>query len=202
MSTYHVNWILTEQEASAVENSANASCCDRNVVNRYCANCGKVVPFADSGKVRRNANGKNIHVFAIYKCPKDHTWNKRITEDPLTAAAEVQAERERELWCGRERGSWNSCPGDHPGADSQTASQPQPLSVNNLRVAGFSTIAIKILAAPAGMRLDQVLAQYLREISRSEWQRRIKEGSVLVNGNIVKVSFALRESVEVSIAIS
>ncbi|HCM19037.1 MAG TPA: hypothetical protein DHW84_12470 [Firmicutes bacterium] len=180
MSTYHVNWILTVQEPSVAENSANAACeNNRNVINRYCANCGKVVPFADSGKVRRNANGKNIHVFAIYKCPKDHTWNKRVTEESLAAAA------------GRED--------DCPAADPQTT--PRPLSVNELRGAGFSTIVIRILAAPAGIRLDQVLAQYLREISRSEWQRRIKEGSVLVNENIVKASFALRESVEVSIAL-
>jgi len=198
VSTYHVNWILTEQETQTDENSVNASCCDRNVVNRYCANCGKVVPFADSGKVRRNANGKNIHVFAIYKCPKDHTWNKRVAEDPLAVAAgAVGAQTER----GRsERGG--DRPSDLPGAESQTASQPQPLSVNDLRVAGFSAITIKIQAAPAGMRLDQLLAQYLHDISRSEWQRRIKEGSVLVNEKIVKASFTLRESVEISIAIT
>lgn len=177
VSTYHVNWILAEQEPSAAENTANAAY-SRNVINRYCANCGKVVSFVDSGKVRRNANGKNIHVFAIYKCPKDHTWNKRVTEEFLAAT-------ERD--------------GGRPKADSHT--EPRPLSMNELRCTGFSTIVIRILAAPTGMRLDQVLAQYLNEYSRSEWQRYIKEGRVLVNENIVKASFALRESVEVSIAL-
>ena len=45
---------------------------------RYCPGCGRVVPFRDSGKIRRNANGKTIHAFAIFKCPKDHTWNCRL----------------------------------------------------------------------------------------------------------------------------
>ena len=45
---------------------------------RYCHNCGSKVIFQDSLKRRQNANGKNIFYFAIYKCPKGHTWNKSI----------------------------------------------------------------------------------------------------------------------------
>jgi len=47
---------------------------------RYCHGCGKPVVFADSGKVRRNANGKDIYSFNIYKCPRDHTWNRRLEQ--------------------------------------------------------------------------------------------------------------------------
>jgi hypothetical protein len=44
-------------------------------VMRYCHNCGRKVIFRDSEKRRRNANGKTIYEYAIYKCEKDHTWN-------------------------------------------------------------------------------------------------------------------------------
>ena len=47
---------------------------------RYCHGCGKPVVFADSGKVRRNANGKDIYSFNIFKCPRDHTWNRRLEQ--------------------------------------------------------------------------------------------------------------------------
>jgi hypothetical protein len=226
VSTYHVSWVLTEQYASSAESLADTASSGRgsgrNVINRYCANCGKVVPFTDSGKVRRNANGKNIHIYAIYKCPKDHTWNKKIAEESAAAVAERERECERESECGHEHGHECEyenecerkyefgrkyecgCRHDHEDVriDADPPTAPQPLSLNDLRVAGFSTIAIRILAAPAEMRLDHLLAQYLRECSRSEWQRRIREGKVLVNQNIVKASFTLRESVEVLIAIN
>ncbi len=45
---------------------------------RYCSRCKTKVQFTDSGKIRQNANGKNIFVYAIYKCGKDHTWNKKM----------------------------------------------------------------------------------------------------------------------------
>ena len=46
-------------------------------IARYCPQCRKIVPFTDSFKRRRNNNGKNVHEFAIYKCEKDHTWNRK-----------------------------------------------------------------------------------------------------------------------------
>jgi hypothetical protein len=39
----------------------------------------------DSGKIRQNANGKNIYTYAIYKCGKDHTWNRKLTTLKVTA---------------------------------------------------------------------------------------------------------------------
>jgi hypothetical protein len=49
-----------------------------NSIMRYCHNCGKNVIFRDSKKRRRNANGKTIFEYAIYKCEKDHTWNMPV----------------------------------------------------------------------------------------------------------------------------
>ncbi len=43
----------------------------------------------------------------------------------------------------------------------------------------------------AGQRLDKLLANRWPEQSRSEWQKRIEAGSVLVNGQIVKAHYQL-----------
>ncbi len=49
----------------------------QDVESRYCRSCGKVVEFKKNGKTRSNSNGKNIYHFEIYKCPNNHTWNKK-----------------------------------------------------------------------------------------------------------------------------
>ena len=45
---------------------------------RYCKNCRRTTLFTDTNIRRHNANGKNIYRFAIYKCPKNHTWNQKL----------------------------------------------------------------------------------------------------------------------------
>ena len=47
-------------------------------VVRHCQGCGRVTEFRNSGKLRRNANGKRIYQFEIYKCDRDHTWNRPV----------------------------------------------------------------------------------------------------------------------------
>lgn len=51
---------------------------ESSVVIRYCPRCGRKVEFHDSGKRRQNANGRNIYKYAIFKCARDHTWNRFI----------------------------------------------------------------------------------------------------------------------------
>lgn len=161
MSTYQVSWTLAETAGDTVE--------------RYCSNCGRVVPFTDSGKVRRNANGKDIYAFAIYKCPKDHTWNKSLDYDPLAA----------------ERGELPA------GAEPATA--PGPVSLKELHDEGYRVLAIHILRAPKGVRLDRLLARYLTDASRSEIQRWIEKGRLTVDGRNVKASCVLNGPVRVVI---
>ncbi|MDO4605522.1 MAG: S4 domain-containing protein, partial [Helcococcus sp.] len=43
------------------------------------------------------------------------------------------------------------------------------------------------------IRLDQYLAEYYEDISRSKLSKLIKEKSVLVNGNIIKPSYIVSE---------
>jgi hypothetical protein len=53
---------------------------ENNSVERYCHNCGRKVLFTDSSIKRHNANGKNIYQYAIYKCPRGHTWNRKLAQ--------------------------------------------------------------------------------------------------------------------------
>lgn len=50
----------------------------QNTIEKYCKNCRRTTLFTDTNIRRHNANGKNIYRFAIYKCPKDHTWNQNF----------------------------------------------------------------------------------------------------------------------------
>lgn len=54
----------------------------QETVLRHCQGCGKPVPFHDSGKTRLNANGKQLFQFAIFKCHRDHTWNRPVPVGP------------------------------------------------------------------------------------------------------------------------
>lgn len=51
---------------------------EADTVTKQCKMCGKVTIFTDTTIRRHNANGKNIYQFAIYKCPKNHSWNKKL----------------------------------------------------------------------------------------------------------------------------
>ena len=60
----------------------------REAVVRYCQGCGRATEFRNSFKVRRNANGKTIHQFEIYKCERDHTWNRKVAATDGSLAVE------------------------------------------------------------------------------------------------------------------
>lgn len=152
MSTYDVAWNMAGDAAHGVE--------------RYCPNCGKQVLFTDSGKVRRNANGKDIYAFAIYKCPRDHTWNRRIEGDPLLAP-------------GRQKQGPAGPPEELPGLEQ-------------LRRQGYTELRITVTGT-ASERLDRALAARFAELSRTGWQRRIEDGFVTVDGRVVKAGYVVKE---------
>ena len=76
----------------------------QDVESRYCPSCGKVVDFKKTDKTRSNSNGKNTYHFEIYKCPNDHTWNKK-TKSLASAknGCEVyQTKTDRLIWNSNE----------------------------------------------------------------------------------------------------
>ncbi len=58
---------------------------------------------------------------------------------------------------------------------------------------------IKISGHQARQRIDKFLADFYSEKSRAEWQRKIKNGEILVNDKIIKADYILRENDEVKI---
>ncbi|MBW6421200.1 DUF1062 domain-containing protein [Rhizobium sp. XQZ8] len=46
-----------------------------------CSHCGDTRPYRSSGRIRLNANGKRLDAWLIYKCTScDGTWNRTIFE--------------------------------------------------------------------------------------------------------------------------
>lgn len=109
-------------------------------IERHCPNCGRVVPFTFSGRTRTNANGKKLHVYAIYKCPRDHTWNRRVEK------------------------------GAPPPEAKRDAGAPPRLSIQDLLAQGFDRIELQIRdggGARLDRLLSSILAGVGRERARS-----------------------------------
>ncbi len=138
-----------------------------NQIQRYCPQCGRQTEFHDSGKRRNNANGKTIHCYAIYKCPKDHTWNLRVGNAYRCDASSVT----------------------HNG-DSAAAVDDEALA--NLISIQEGPVDIQLTKVEGKYRLDRLLASRLDGINRSTIQNWIRQGHVLVDGKISKPSCVVR----------
>ncbi len=138
----------------------------RPTVRRYCPQCGTRTEFRDSGRRRNNANGKNIHCYAIYKCTADHTWNRRL-------------------------GSHYRPDVQPPGASEEETLQitGATLTLDTLQ---RDPVDIQLAAVDGPVRLDQLLTEQCSGLSRSMAQQWIRQGRVLVDGRPSKASFRPR----------
>lgn len=139
---------------------------NEKVIVRYCKNCGKTVEFKDSFIRRHNSNGKNIYRYAIYKCDKDHTWNKKLSIYKAYT--------------------------DHAIVNEEVApienDEIGNINVQSLFEQGVGFICIKIIGVSGVFRLDKLLAERLECWSRTEIVKKIKDGTILVNNEICKPS--------------
>jgi hypothetical protein len=130
---------------------------------RYCSNCGKVVTFKDSGYRRQNANGKNIFHFAIYKCDKGHTWNKKI--EIFTAKSNLINEpldlAFSEIDC----------------SNYEPTIQPV-INILEAKDAGYHQIEILVSINGDKQRLDKLLAERIEGCSRSQIVKHIEAGHI------------------------
>jgi hypothetical protein len=150
-----------------------------DIEKRYCHNCGKKVEFKDSLKRRQNANGKNIFRFAIYKCPKGHTWNKKIdTFKTVSGLENVQEKFNIE------------------------ESNYEELRVIEFKEEGISEINILLNVLQQKVRTDKFLSSKIKDISRSEIVRLIEAGAIKVNGEKIKTKINLKEKDVVTLIIS
>lgn len=148
-------------------------------VERYCHNCGKKVEFKDSLKRRQNANGKDIFYFAIYKCPKGHTWNKMLQ----TFKAKPGLENNEEEFVLEE------C-------------SIHEIEIKKLKEEGITEIKIIINTLQQKLRIDKLLSLKIKDSSRSEIVKYINAGTIRINGCTIKAGANLREKDIITLNIS
>jgi hypothetical protein len=138
---------------------------EADTVKKQCKMCGKVTIFTDTTIRRHNANGKNIYQFAIYKCPKNHSWNKKLDiyksfSDHVDPATLVPAE-------------------------FKAIEAGEKIILN---VSDNTSYEIKISAANGNFRIDRALADHIEGLSRTEITQKIKSGEILLNDCLTKPS--------------
>lgn len=136
---------------------------------RYCSHCKAVVAFSDSGKRRQNANGKTIHHYQIYKCPNDHTWNKKIDQFKAFKGiqnyeSEVALEIQNEL-CDL----------------SNILTEPETIW----------QIAVHLVGKP--IRIDKLLANMFAQYSRNKLCDCLAAGTITLNRTIVSKKTKVRD---------
>ncbi|MGM7683756.1 S4 domain-containing protein [Cytobacillus sp. Hm23] len=146
---------------------------------RYCSNCGKVVCFFDTLIRRHNANGKNIYRYAIYKCEKNHTWNKKLE-------------------------AYKSYT-DHIRLNEAIPTDDEintPICFKTLVDNEIKCVQISINQVIGEFRIDKVLAERLSNISRNEIVKRMKDGLITVNKQHVKPSTRIRSGDNINLLIT
>lgn len=174
MEKLYLNWQLWQQE--------------EQLVQRYCHNCGTLVAFYDSGKIRRNANGKNIYEFAIYKCEQGHTWNRKVEvmKAPLYMDKIQEKKDIKEMKDKKENGS---------------------IKVDELYFKSYigspiKEICIMLESVQGKWRLDKLLAKQLVDLSRNEVKGLIENGQVLLEGRKTKGGVFVKENQQVTILLN
>ena len=151
---------------------------EKTIVQRHCSNCGRVVSFFDTTIRRHNANGKNIYRYAIFKCEKNHTWNRKL-ESYKTYPNHVRLVEERQI------------------ADIEILTY----SIGEYKKSGIREITIKIKQVSGTFRLDKTISERFTDWSRSEVVKKIKEGTIVLNGKIVKPSSKIAENSFITISL-
>ncbi|MGE8206669.1 S4 domain-containing protein [Heyndrickxia sp. NPDC080065] len=150
------------------------------VIVRYCKHCGKKVEFKDSLIRRHNSNGKNTYRYAIYKCEKDHTWNKKLSIYKAYTEHAIIKEEINDV--GKE--------------------EIEIIDIESVAKQGISQICIKIIQASEGYRLDKLLAERVQNWNRSEIVKKIKNGRIQVNYEFCKPSQKIIENSIISVMLT
>ena len=139
---------------------------EAETIRKNCKMCGKVTIFTDTTIRRHNANGKNIYQFAIYKCSKNHTWNKKL--DIYKSYTE------------------HVDPESIIPTEFETITETEKFSIQTLKEQ--PAIQFKVTVVEGSFRLDQALASHIEGLSRTEITRKIKNGTILLNNEQTKPS--------------
>lgn len=166
METVYLSWNLYKSEQE--EN-----------IEKYCHNCSKKTLFRDTFVRRHNANGKNIYKFAIYKCLKDHTWNKKIAggrEDTLKEDPVIQKDTK--------------------------VFKLETVELKALADMDVQRVVITMEQVVGKWRLDKILSQQILDLSRTQIVKAMKDGHILLNNHMAKPSMQLQRNQKLSILLN
>jgi hypothetical protein len=147
-------------------------------VKKHCKMCGKLSVFTDTNVRRHNANGKSIYKYAIYKCEKNHTWNKKL------AIYKTFSEHVAEIEELKEESSIMSA-----------------IPITSLAEQGVKVIHIELDDVIGKHRIDKVLANQIEDWSRSQIIEKIEKGTIQLNEQVIKPSSRLSKGERISIFI-
>lgn len=150
--TLYLNWNFGEITAEKVE--------------RYCHNCGKKVLFSDSLVRRQNANGKNIHHYAIYKCERGHTWNRKIEQFKAVCNLENKVEVSPEVL---------------------ESSDKKPIELLTLYASGYREVRIRLIVK-SKIRIDKLLSEQIEDLSRNQLNKWFDKNKILLDNQFIKHS--------------
>ncbi|MFJ8090619.1 S4 domain-containing protein [Lysinibacillus sp. NPDC095746] len=147
-------------------------------VKKHCKMCGRISVFTDTNVRRHNANGKNIYQYAIYKCEKNHTWNKKLAMYKTFSEHVAEVEEQKE-----------------------EASILSTIPIISLAKQGIKVIYIVLDDVIGKHRIDKVLAIQIEDWSRSQIIKKIEDGTIQLNDQIIKPSAKLSKGERISIYI-
>jgi len=145
---------------------------------RYCHNCGKKVIYQNSLVRRQNANGKKIYHYAIYKCPKGHTWNKKLESFKTVPSLE-----------------------NKPMVLDERNENIDNILIEDLIKRGIWKVNIYIKNSSISERLDKLLSNYIIDLSRGKIEKAIKKGDILLDNSIAKTKDNVRTGSTLSILV-
>ena len=145
-------------------------------IERHCSTCGRTTTFTDTGKKRRNANGKNIFEYTIYRCGKGHSWNHKIRQYKACESHQYALPEGT----------------GHNGDANSSRQKIQPLALSQYQAQGITMITIQLDAVEGAWRLDKLLAARITDVNRTEVQNMIKAGRILLNHKEIKSGAALK----------
>jgi len=147
-------------------------------VKKHCKMCGKISIFTDTNVRRHNANGKSIYKYAIYKCEKNHTWNKKLAIYKTFSEHVADMEEQKE-----------------------ESSIISAIPISSLAEQGVQVIHIVLDDVIGKHRIDKVLANQIEDWSRSKIIEKIEKGTIQINEQVIKPSSRLSKGERISIFI-
>ncbi|KOP81368.1 S4 domain-containing protein [Cytobacillus solani] len=147
-------------------------------VKKHCKMCGQLSVFTDTNVRRHNANGKSIYKYAIYKCEKNHTWNKKLAIYKTFSEHVAEIEKQKE-----------------------EAPIMSAISITSLAEQGVKVIHIVLDEVIGTHRIDKVLANQIEDWSRSQIIEKIEKGAIQINERVIKPSSRLSKGKRIFIFI-